>query len=272
MVTIIDEWWMRLIAGLIGSSLISYAAYRKQSLSTSGMWSAIIMGTSFVVFGEPIWFVLLGTFFITSTFWSKWKRNARQKARAEGNYEKSGRRDWGQVWANGGFGLLLCVVAYFYPYDGWLYAYIGVMASVTADTWATEIGALSQSRPFSVVTFKAVEVGTSGGISALGLFASFIGAACIGLVASLFIGHSLMVILTSAVAGFAGALLDSYMGATCQVMYRCQVCGHETERKIHCHKTTVKVRGLASVNNDIVNVSSSLMGGCIALILLVILL
>lgn len=272
MVTIIDEWWIRLIAGLIGSSLISYAAYKKQSLSPSGMWSAIIMGTSFVVLGEPIWFVLLITFFITSTLWSKWKRNARQKARAEGNYEKTGRRDWGQVWANGGFGLFLCLGAFIYPHDGWLYAYIGVMASVTADTWATEIGALSKRKPFSIVTLKAVEVGTSGGVSTLGLLASIIGAACIGLVSSLFIGHSFIVIISAAVAGFVGALLDSYMGATCQVMYRCQVCGHETERKMHCQQKTVKVRGLVWVNNDVVNVSSSVIGGCVALILMMLLL
>lgn len=268
MVTIVSEWWLRLLLGLIGSGLISYAAYRKRSLSRSGMWSAVVMGTGFVVFGEPIWFTLLMTFFVSSTLWSKWKSHTRQKKTAEENYEKSGRRDAGQVWANGGLGLVLCVGAAILPHQAWLYAYIGVMATVTADTWATEIGSLSKGRPISIVTWKAVPTGTSGGISLLGTMASFSGAACIGLVSSLLLGLDIRLILFAALAGFIGAMADSYLGAKWQVMYACPSCGIVTERTEHCNGKTHQIRGLAWCNNDAVNMLSSIIGGCFAIALL----
>ncbi|URN94407.1 MAG: DUF92 domain-containing protein [Candidatus Pristimantibacillus lignocellulolyticus] len=270
MVTIVSEWWIRLILGAIGSGLIGYSAYRKQSLSFSGMLSAMIMGTGFVLFGEPIWFSLLIVFFVSSTFWSKWKRSVAKKREVEGNYEKSGRRDAGQVWANGGIGLLLCIGHALMPHEGWLYAYIGVMASVTADTWATEIGALSKSEPISVITWKRVSSGTSGGISWLGSLASLAGATLIGLVSSLFMQLDYRYIVAGAIAGFVGAMIDSVIGARLQVMYRCENCGKIIERKTHCGTMTKYWRGLSWMNNDRVNGISSVIGGAVALGLMLI--
>lgn len=269
MVSIISEWWIRIALGIIGSGLIGYIAYRKQSLSLSGMLSAIIMGTGFVLFGEPIWFSLLIVFFLSSTLWSKWKRSVAVKSAAEGGYEKGGRRDAGQVWANGGIGLLLCIGHAIMPYEGWVYAYIGVMASVTADTWATEIGALSKSQPISVITWKRVRTGTSGGITWLGSLASLAGATLIGLISSLYMQLDYRYIVAGAIAGFAGAMIDSIMGATLQVMYRCESCGKNIERNTHCGVKAQYSRGLPWMNNDRVNGISSVSGGLVALLLLV---
>jgi len=270
-VSIVSEWWIRIVLGVIGSGFIGYVAYRKQSLSLSGMISAMIMGTGFVLFGEPIWFSLLIVFFLSSTIWSKWKRSVAKKREAEASYEKSSRRDAGQVWANGGIGLLLCIANAIIPYDGWLYAYIGVMASVTADTWATEIGALSKSQPISVITWKRVRSGTSGGISCLGSVASLAGATLIGLISSLYFHLDYRYIVVGAIAGFLGAMVDSIIGARLQVMYRCNTCGEIIERKIHCGIPTQYSRGLSWMNNDRVNGISSVIGGVVALGLMLIL-
>lgn len=271
MVTIISAWWIRIALGLLGSGLIGYIAYRKQSLSLSGMWSAIVMGTGFVVFGEPIWFSLLIVFFISSTLWSKWKRSVGAKREAEANYEKSGRRDAWQVWANGGIGLILCIANALFPHDGWLFTYIGVMASVTADTWATEVGALSRSKPISVLTWKRVSTGTSGGITWLGSLASLAGAALIGLISGLYLQGNYWFILVGAFAGFVGAMIDSIIGAKWQVMYTCVTCGKVTERKQHCGKITLYLRGLPWMNNDRVNGISSIAGGIVAYLMLMLL-
>ena len=263
MVGWIDEWWMRLLLGLLGSSVIGLAAYRLRALSLSGALSAIVMGTGFVTFGEPIWITLLVTFFITSTGWSKWKRKHRAKERAEQKYEKSGKRDAGQVWANGGIGLLLCVLNACWSHELWLLAYIGVMASVNADTWATEIGSLSRSAPRSLITGRTVEAGTSGGVTWLGSAAALAGAACIGLAAAIW-SDSLQVVWIAAVAGFIGAYADSFLGATVQAMYRCPSCGTETERVVHCGIPTKPLRGWAFLNNDRVNMASSVVAGAAA--------
>ena len=176
----LSEWWIRFILGAAGSSLIAALAYRFRSLSRSGMWSAIIMGTSYVTLGGPLWFGVLLAFFLSSTGWSKWKRHHRKKQQAESSYAKSGRRDAWQVWANGGLGLLLCAGHAVWPSAGWVFAFVGVMGAVNADTWATEIGALSRSAPRALLSGKPVTPGTSGGVTVLGSAAALAGAAFIG--------------------------------------------------------------------------------------------
>ncbi|CAM4238411.1 uncharacterized protein (TIGR00297 family) [Paenibacillus endophyticus] len=278
MVGWIDEWWLRLLAGLLASGFAAAAAYHVRSLSLSGAWSAVVMGTGFVTLGEPVWFGLLIAFFISSSAWSRYKRKHRTKALAEAKYEKTGRRDAGQVWANGGAGLLLCAAHAIWPDQGWLFAYIGVMAAVNADTWATEIGALSKSAPRSVTSGKPVTAGTSGGVTPLGSAAALAGAVFIGAVAALLLaapqpaeaaagtlgGAAAAYIAAAAAAGLAGAFADSLLGATGQAMFRCQVCGSETERAAHCGSAAVKVRGFAWLNNDRVNLLSSLFAGALA--------
>ncbi len=280
MVGWIEEWWIRLFVGLLGSGLIAAAAYRHRSLSGSGAVSAVVMGTGFVTLGEPVWFGLLIAFFVSSTVWSKWKRKHRAKAEAEAKYEKTGRRDAGQVWANGGAGLLLCAAHALWPDQGWLFAYIGVMAAVNADTWATEIGALSRTAPRLVTSGKPVAPGTSGGVTPLGSAAALAGAVFIGAAAALLLlaapqpaeaaagtpggGLLAVAVIAAAAAGLAGAFADSLLGATGQAMYRCRVCGSETERAAHCGSAAERVRGFAALNNDRVNLLSSLFAGAMA--------
>ncbi|MGO4181897.1 hypothetical protein BK120_07230 [Paenibacillus sp. FSL A5-0031] len=278
MVGWIDEWWLRLIIGLVGSCFIAAAAYHVKSLSASGACSAIVMGTGFVTLGEPVWFGLLIGFFVSSSVWSKWKRKHRAKEAAEAKYAKTGRRDAGQVWANGGVGLLLCAAHAIWPDEGWLFAYIGVMAAVNADTWATEIGALSKTAPRSVTSGKPVTPGTSGGVTPLGSAAALAGAVFIGAVAALLLaapqpaeaaagtlgGAAAVYIAAAAAAGLAGAFADSLLGATGQAMYRCRVCGSEIERAAHCGSAAEQVRGFAWLNNDRVNLLSSLFAGVLA--------
>ena len=68
----------------------------------------------------------------------------------------------------------------------------------------------------------------------------------------------------AAAAGLAGAFADSLLGATGQAMYRCQVCGSETERAAHCGAAARRERGLAALTNDRVNLLSSLFAGLLA--------
>jgi uncharacterized protein (TIGR00297 family) len=272
------------VIGLAASSLIGGLAYWKRSLTLSGWIAAVVVGAPLFALGNLVWFASLVVFFVSSSALSKWKRHV--KKRAEAGYEKSGARDAWQVAANGLPSALLCVLHAIWPSPYWLVAFAGVMASVNADTWATEIGALSRSLPRSILSGKRVPAGTSGGISALGTTASVLGAGFIGVAAAvcLFLSAAsasdaaggaaapaglllrLGAVLICA-AGFAGtlaALLDSLLGATVQRMYRCTVCGSLVEKPQHCGKPAEMVRGIRWMNNDAVNIISSLAGGAIA--------
>jgi len=269
--------------GISGSLIIAGAAYGRGSLSRSGFLGAMVLGTAMFAMGSLAWFGTLIAFFISSTLLSKYKH--KRKAEAESGYAKSGRRDAGQVAANGGLGLLLCIGHAWWPHPAWWALFIGVMATVNADTWATEIGGLSRSIPRSILSGKRVPAGTSGGVTGLGLLASVLGGLFIGLIGwlgSQFDGAAasagdaplaLLPLLTAgAVSGLAGSLIDSLLGATLQVMYRCEVCGRIVEKPAHCGRSAVQVRGLPGMTNDYVNALSSLAGGLVSLGMLALLL
>lgn len=167
--------------GLIGSLVIALLAYWRRSLSGSGAAAAVVLGTALYTLTTLAWYGTLIAFFVSSTVWSKVKRG--HKAEAERHYAKGGRRDAGQVAANGGIPLLMAVGWTIFPHPAWWYAYLGALAAVTADTWATELGALSRRKPRSIITGKRVEPGTSGGITLFGLAASCAGGAFIGVTA-----------------------------------------------------------------------------------------
>lgn len=264
--------------GVLCSLIVAGAAYKKKSLSGSGFAAAVVTGTLLYATGSLAWFGTLLVFFITSTLLSKWRH--RQKAAAEANYAKTGRRDAGQVIANGGLGVILCLGHILWPHPLWWAGFIGVMATVNADTWATEIGGLSRSQPRSIVSGRRVPAGTSGGITRLGLAASAAGGLLIGASGWALSGGSLLpdaaaasaaggqgagalgiLLLLGGLGGLLGSLADSWLGAVLQVMYRCRVCGREIEKSRHCDAAAVRTRGLAFMNNDRVNMFSSLLGG-----------
>ncbi|MZQ85170.1 DUF92 domain-containing protein [Paenibacillus sp. 5J-6] len=267
------EW----IWGLAGSLLIAGAAYWRGSLSVSGLISAVVLGTLMFVFGDLAWFGTLIAFFISSSILSKLKH--KRKAAAESGYAKGGRRDAGQVAANGGLGLVLCIGNAIWPDPVWWALFVGVMATVTADTWATEIGGMSPSAPRSIRNWKPVPAGTSGGISTIGVLASVVGGAFIGWLSGWFsslgdMGYETVsvpvLILFGAISGLLGSLADSWLGATWQVMYQCTVCGKTIEKEVHCGQSAKQIRGFRFMTNDRVNALSSLVGGVVCCVLLLV--
>lgn len=290
---------IQIIVGLILSGLIGYAAYRRGSLSRGGVLGAIIVGTAIFGFGGLAWGLILITFFVTSSLLSHYKESAKENLAEK--FDKGHQRDLGQALANGGVGAL-CTVAWglnlwprylemgkiylnFQPEFALPAAFLGAMATVNADTWATELGVLNKGNPRLITNLKPVDVGTSGGISLAGTLAAFGGALVIGAAFPIFDDitcHSFValsgakylidpcrfmpaLIPIATLAGLGGSLFDSLLGATVQAIYYCPSCQKETERKLHtCGTPTILKRGWRWLNNDWVNFISSLVGAGIA--------
>ncbi|BAU29036.1 uncharacterized protein (TIGR00297 family) [Aneurinibacillus soli] len=258
----------RFLFGLIGSVLIAGIAYKKRSLSVSGGIAAIMLGTALYTFGDVKWYGLLLAFFISSSWLSH--RKKQEKREVESLFAKTGVRDWLQVAANGGLGLVAVLGAFLSGRDDvWFAFYIGVLAAAASDTWATEIGVLSRRPPRHILTGRVVTSGTSGGISRLGLVASLAGGAFIGAAALLLTIASggeinFTYVWLGAVGGLAGSLADSVLGATWQRTYECAVCRKETERAVHCGAQTHPLKGYAWCTNDVVNIAGTIVGGVVA--------
>lgn len=248
------------------STAVSLLAYRRGSLAPSGVFGAILVGSLTFGFGGWSWGLLLAVFFITSSLLSHFKEN--EKRLTAEKFDKGHRRDLAQTLANGGAGALVALLSMLAPAPVWFPFFLGIMATVNADTWATELGTLSKRPPRLITSGRAVEVGTSGAISPFGTAVSFAGGLLIGIVAALARRERqpLSIIFSAALAGLAGSLFDSLLGATVQQIYYCDNCMKETERKLHkCGHTTRRLRGWSWLNNDLVNLFASLVGGLVAL-------
>ena len=272
-----------LATGLGLSLIIALLALRRESLSPSGAAGAVLVGTLIFGLGGWVWGVLLVLFFLSSSLLSHYKES--DKAAVAEKFDKGHRRDFVQVLANGGAGaviaLLSAVVPHGVPDSLWFALFTGVMATVTADTWATELGTLGRAAPRLITSGRPVEVGTSGAISLLGTSVAMAGSLLIGLAAGVLgafaglfpWGVALTVTVIGAISGLAGSMVDSLLGATVQRIYYCDACGKETERKVHrCGATTRPLRGARWMTNDMVNFLSSLDGGLVAAALAVLLL
>jgi uncharacterized protein (TIGR00297 family) len=279
---------------LLLSAGAGYLAHRRGALTRSGVFGAVLTGTAVVGFGGWVRGLLLIAFFVSSSVLSRYKDAA--KAGLAEKFAKGSRRDLGQTLANGGLAALLCVPI------GWLavaepggseasaypvlaLGFYGALATVTADTWATELGVLARSRPRLITTGRHVAVGASGGVTLQGTLAALAGAAFIGVVGFVLIqGAALatlgrwllqdwIVIPIAAVSGLLGALFDSVLGATVQAMYRCDACRVETERTVHtCGRPARPLRGWHWLSNDWVNFIASGFGAGVAALLAVIIL
>jgi len=267
----------QLALGIVLSGLIALAAYRRGSLSRSGVVGALLVGTAIFGFGGWVWGMLLVTFFVLSSLLSHYKEAA--KADLAEKFDKGQRRDLGQTLANGGAGALFALAYWLHPGPALLAAFVGTMATVNADTWATELGVLSRLPPRLITTWQAVERGTSGGVSGLGTLAALAGALTIGLAAlgysaldGVFGGHGPAIagwwlIPAALLGGLAGSLFDSLLGATVQAIYYSARRHKETEKRIDPDGTpNVRRRGWRWLNNDGVNFVSSLAGALVGVL------
>jgi uncharacterized protein (TIGR00297 family) len=260
----------RIIAGLLLSFLIGGLAYRRRSLTRGGWLGAIISGTATFGFGGWSWGLTLIVFFLTSSALSHF-RQARKHQLAGEKFEKGSQRDLFQTLANGGPAALLALLyALGNEPPALLALFVGIMATVTADTWATELGVLSPHPPRMITSGRVVEPGTSGGITLHGTLAAISGAAVIAATTLIIMAiergvWSLWLLPAALLGGIAGSLVDSLLGATVQAIYRAPGT-RETERSSGRDGARYPLlRGWRWMTNDMVNLLSSLIGGAIAL-------
>jgi len=241
---------LRVVLGFIIAAAIALFARRTRSLSTSGAIAAVVVGTVAVAAGWN-WGLLLILYFASSTALSHFGR-AEKERRTSSIVEKGGERDAIQVLANG---LVFAIGAATHS----LALGAGALAASAADTWATEIGTLYGRHPRSILTFRRVAPGTSGGVSLIGTLAAVAGACFIAIL----VRDSARIPVV--IGGVAGAFADTLLGATIQSRRWCDACRTETERQIHdCAQPTRALRGLGWLDNDVVNFLATLVGGLLA--------
>jgi uncharacterized protein (TIGR00297 family) len=253
---------------LVGGTLAGIAAghaSRRGRLTMGGEYAAFGVGTAAAIGG--IGFAgSLAAFFYGSVLLDDWRSGVKRHRSRTVLPEVRARTAW-QVLANGGlFALASIGWGIFGSWQAGLFAF-GALAASTADTWATEIGMALKAAPRSVLTWRRVVPGTSGGVSAYGSAAMIIGAFVMALcaVASFTVPFDIPRLEAVFAGGVLGALADSLLGASVQSRRWCDECAEWTERRVHtCGYRSHHRTGLRWVDNDMVNLLATLVGGVTA--------
>ncbi|MEO6866098.1 MAG: DUF92 domain-containing protein [Gemmatimonadaceae bacterium] len=267
--TIFTHSWLlflpgRAVAGTALALVIAGLAWRAGSLRRSGSVAAVLCGALCAIGGWG-WALLLVVYFTAASTLSR--AGAREKQlRSERIVTKGGARDIAQVLANGGiYSVAAALTAVIWsPCLAW--GAVGALAAASADTWATEIGIWLGGTPRSIISGTYVRTGESGGVTVVGMLGSVAGAAWVG-AAAVALGFPRGLGLASVIAGMGGAITDSILGATIQDRRWCDACAEPTERAVHlCGCATRRVGGIQWIDNDVVNLLSTLAGFALGVI------
>ena len=257
-----------MLLGLLISAAFALLLYLVGSVTGSGAIVGGLLAT--VVYATLYWqgFLLLLLFVLTGTVATR--LGLRRKQAAGAAQDHGGRRGAKHAFANLTVPALLAL-AFFVgigskwgsQLDWWqemcrllLVAFVGAIATALADTLATEIGLLSRKKPVLITRWRTeVEPGTNGGVTWSGLAASLVGGAMMAALAWLlalgtiypqdrpegmrnFFATSVIAVT---IAAFLGSLFDSLLGAT--------------------------VEGKGKINNETVNLLSTLFGAAMAVVI-----
>lgn len=178
------------------------------SLDTVGLLCALVFAVLIMLFTGPLstpFLSLLLVFLVAGGIVTRYGQDRKRELTLY-EYERS----WENVLANGTVPVLCAVLYSFNPAA--LGAYIGSVAAVASDKFASELGVLG-GQPYSLPGFRKVRFGTSGAMSLLGTLASWDGGILIGAAAYfLFSGISAWDALVISCIGVAGSFVDTLFG------------------------------------------------------------
>jgi uncharacterized protein (TIGR00297 family) len=255
----------RILAGVIAAGLTAWLALRHEALSAGGALASVAIGILALSAGWN-WGVLLLLYFTCGMAVSRFRRGERDALLAS-RVAKGGRRDYVQVLSNGAVFAAVAALALVAPAESLFVCGAGALSASMADTWATEIGAASRTAPRSILDGRQLPVGISGGVTPAGTMAALAGAALFGIIAAT-VGQAAGYFIPVAAAGVVGSTVDSVLGAGVQEKRFCGRCSELTERMLHtCGEETIHHAGVPRMNNDAVNLLTTLAGAMTALAL-----
>ncbi|OAK98803.1 UMP1-domain-containing protein [Phaeosphaeriaceae sp. SRC1lsM3a] len=221
-----------------------YRAWSRKSLTTVGILTAFATAIVHAIHPWSVFFALLAVFFLAGNAVTKVKHDIKAKLTqsASGASGGEGSRNHVQVIANSGVASILILLHYWHLKQSGRYDYsrdlcwehrsdalvVGIVANyaaVAADTFSSELGILSKSKPRLITApWRVVPPGTNGGVTAAGLGAGLLGSFILSATSTLLVpfcknwefSDKLAYTLAMTAAGFSGTLLDSLLGALFQ--------------------------------------------------------
>lgn len=223
----------------------------------------LIVSSTFIWIDQIPLLIVLFMMFASSSVLTHFKKE--QKKEFEKVVKKGGPRDYFQAVSNLGAATVTGVLYTITNEPLFLAAFIGSVAAANADSWASEIGGLSKSEPFLITNFRRVKKGISGGVTIQGFAGGLMGALFIVIPSIFLLSKMTDAILifprffvVCSLTGFLGLLIDSYLGAWFQALYLKE--GEPTENP----ENATLIKGYSFINNDVVNLLTTLIAAVLA--------
>lgn len=222
---------------------------------------AMVVVFCFTYFGGTV-----GITFLLLNYFSIFAIGLLRRKLVSGGKEKHS-RGFLQILINGGLGTALVVLYGLLQRQELLAAAMISIGGNFIDSVSSDLGTLSRREPYDLLRREKVERGLSGGVTWLGSLSALAFSLLIGVYICLSLGRGAALGGLCSGLVFSQSLLDSALGSALQVKYRCAVCGVVTERKNHCDAPTAHYRGLKWMDNNTVNILSSLVITALAVVL-----
>jgi uncharacterized protein (TIGR00297 family) len=246
------------------------AAVLLNTIDARGFLASATVGFAIMYGGGFSWFVIVAVFFTLGVVFTLYKYGYKRRLGAAQG--KGGARNWPHILANGGIASVAAVWNLTSPGVVPEAIFLGAISTSAADTVATELGLLSHSQPRLIThPSRPVPAGTSGGVTALGFVGAAFASLVIGIMALAMgvLPDPYLVLPLSVVGGVFGAAFDSLVGAAIQRKGYCIICLKPTEALKHCGERTKATQGKWYVENNLVNVISTVAGAAVSLAMLV---
>ncbi len=208
---------------LIICLLLGMFAVVGKILDRKGAVAASVIGAVIAITTDFVWLLILILFLALNHFVTITKFSYKEeRGLSEG---KKGKRGLDNVLANGFIPSVIAFSSLYLETGVGPVLYLTAVCAVSADTFASELGVLSE-KVYMITNFKRVKPGVDGGISVLGQFSAVMGSVIlagtgfilIGFLSPRFLSFSIrpLYFLIPFIAGFISCQLDSYLGATLQ--------------------------------------------------------
>jgi uncharacterized protein (TIGR00297 family) len=247
------------------AAITAAGAARKGLLTGAGAAGATVFGGVILSLGGWAWgAAVAGSFFLTSLLSLR-----RDRIQDNPPDRAAAKRNLGQVLANGSLPAALALLVPFLDSSGLEAAFLGSVAAVAGDTWATAVGVTSTTAPRLITTWKRVPPGTPGAVTSVGLVLSatagmaagafYLGAGALSGV-DLSWPSTMPMLLAAVVGGLLGSLSDSFAGACLQGQYR-DASGRVTDHPVDAQgQLNPWLRGWRWLDNNLVNFLGSVVG------------
>lgn len=264
----------------IGMVLALGLAWLGHRLGTHALSGALAMIACYLITslgGGWVWGALVLLFFSCTIGWSHFGRN--RKGILLDRLLGLAQIGWQQVTAQLGWGCVLALLPLLGGHSiGFTGAFVGVIAAANADTWATEIGVSSRTKPRLVNSGRLVPAGTPGAVSLLGFVSAGGAAWLVGFTALAFYfiiavfdettweGTFLWLPICALLGGLVSSVVDSLLGAVAQGMYYCEHCQCVSEDAVHhCGLPARQTRGWSWLSSRGVDLVGSLVGAAVTM-------